>query len=167
MAGVTLGPAMTCSSATRCTANVEPTALAELIRSLLADGLAVEVEVSGSSMWPFVRSGDVIMLEPRKPRVGDIGAMLDSERRLLVHRVVAGSGGIWVTRGDAAGSADPPTREADVVGRVAAVVRDGHPVRTSVSAGRRILAGLSRIGLLAPLMRRLARLEPLERPDAR
>ena len=151
------------SDRTRCHGELAPEALAELIRSLLADGMSAEVEVTGSSMWPFIRSGDVITLEPGEPRIGDVAAVVDPDRRLLVHRVVARDRGAWLTRGDASGGADPPVEAADLVGSISAVTRDGEPLAIGLGAGKRVLAILSRLGWLAPLMRVAARVKPGDR----
>lgn len=128
-----------------------------LLVELLAEGLDVEVRVTGESMWPFLRSGDLVALTPPGGRVGlgDVVAILDDGPRLTVHRVVELRAGTVVTRGDARWDTDAAVAGNRVLGRVVGIRRGGRPVRRGLGPERRILAWLSRRGWLAPLARRL------------
>lgn len=61
------------------------------IRSSLADGRPCQLTVTGSSMWPFLRSRkDAVILIPpdREPRPGDILFYLRREDFCVLHRVI-------------------------------------------------------------------------------
>ncbi len=95
------------------------------------DQRRTELPVSGSSMWPVLRSGERIVVRHggRTPAVGDIVVFLQADRT-LAHRVIRrrGEGADFALRakGDCTLVADPgwlgPER---IVGIVEAVVRDG------------------------------------------
>jgi signal peptidase I len=98
----------------------------------LAGGLSVTFRAGGDSMRPAIRDGDVIHVAPASAadiRVGDV-VLCRVGSRLLAHRLVAvtedADGERWLhLRGDAKGGCDAPVRDADVIGRVEAVWRDG------------------------------------------
>ena len=126
-----------------------------LVEALLLDGLSVEIRVSGSSMSPFIRPGDLVVLEPPGAQtlgVGDVLAFLRAPGRLAIHRVVGWSGGALVLRGDGARMADGPIERSAIVGRVRQVRRSESPVKLGLGPERRLIAFLSRIGALAPLI---------------
>lgn len=120
--------------------------------ALLADGLSVEIRVTGSSMWPFIRPGDLVVLDPlgtNAVRVGDVLGFLRGPGRLAIHRVVAARGGAWMLRGDGARADDGWVEPAAIVGRVRTVKREGSPVRLGLGPERLLIALLSRAGGLA------------------
>jgi len=122
-----------------------------------------ELPVSGSSMWPVLRSGDRIVVRHggRTPAVGQIVVFLQEERT-LAHRVIRrrGEGADFALRakGDCTLVADPgwlgPER---IVGIVEAVVRDGRRRRRPGLGGiaGAVLAFLSGLqgALAAPIHR--------------
>ena len=136
----------------------------ELLQPLLADllrgGTPVRLEVTGHSMSPFIRSGDVVTIEPlsgRRPALGDVVALAPGGR-LLLHRLVGWDRGQALCRGDAAAGADPSASPDDLLGRVTRVERGGRRVRLGLGLERLPIAWLSRIGLLRALARRRERL---------
>jgi len=130
-----------------------------LVRDLLRDGLPVKVAVTGSSMFPFIRAGDVVTLRPRAGALlGGVIAFLRPEARLVVHRVVARTGAGVVTRGDASPRTDDPVGWGDVLGHVAGVERGGRPVGLGLGPERALIAVLSRWGLLQAGSRQLVAL---------
>ena len=118
--------------------------------------------VSGSSMWPFIRSGDVVTAEPlgeTPPRLGDVLAVtLPRSGKLALHRAVSRADGGWVMRGDALEVADGVVSAEDVLGRVVDCERGGRAVRLGVTRGRAAIALLSRTGALRVLTRAARRL---------
>jgi hypothetical protein len=112
------------------------------------DQRRTEFPVSGSSMWPVLRSGERIVVRHggRTPVVGDIVVFLQ-EDRTLAHRVIRrrGEGADFELRakGDCTLVADPgwlgPER---IVGVVEAVVRSGR-VRRRPGMGGFAGAGLA------------------------
>jgi phage repressor protein C with HTH and peptisase S24 domain len=128
----------------------------ELVTSLLRDGTGVKVEVTGHSMLPFIRSGDVLTLVPlgvRELSPGDVLAAATA-RGLIVHRLVGRSAAEFRLRGDCGEIQDDPLTAGDIVGVVARVERRGRRVRLGLGPERAALAILSRFGAV----RRLARL---------
>ena len=126
-----------------------------LALELLAEGLSVEIPVTGSSMAPFVRSGDVLRLAPLVAPAcrGDVVAFPRPDGRMVVHRVVAAAGDRLLTRGDAVPQADGWIAAAALAGRVVSVERRGRATRWGLGPGALLIAWLSRRGLFAPAMR--------------
>ena len=132
-----------------------------LLSKLLKEGRPVQVEVTGSSMTPFIRSHDLATLRPRADErlgIGQVVAVLQPGRRLVVHRVVGRSAGKLVTRGDAASAPDAPAKDADVIAVVGRVERQGRRIRLGLGPERWLLGLLSRVGLLMALLRLHGRL---------
>jgi len=95
---------------------------ADLIRRLRA-GSAVQLRAIGGSMWPSIRDGAVLLIEPRSGRplrVGEI-ACAESESRLVMHRIVELHGDVVITRGDTLDNNDPPVANSDVLGVVTVI----------------------------------------------
>lgn len=63
-----------------------------LSQMLLKEGKAIKIRVTGLSMFPTVRSGDYVIVEPlngQDPKEGAILFFKDEAGRLLLHRLVA------------------------------------------------------------------------------
>jgi len=132
----------------------------ELLRAFAERGAQLRTHVTGSSMRPFIRDGDVVTLAPLDggvPRVGEVvAAVLPDPERLVVHRVVARRGDGWTIRGDACPRPDGVVGSADVLGRVVRVERGGRVVSrgaTSAAALGATVAALSRRGVPAAAVR--------------
>jgi hypothetical protein len=96
--------------------------------------------VTGRSMLPSVRPGDILLVRNQELEQivpGDIVLFAQNEQ-LLTHRVVGdnrwGETSFLVTRGDALLANDPPVFTHQLLGRVAAIFRDG--LRIDPRAGR-------------------------------
>ena len=129
-----------------------------LVLSLLADGMSVELAVTGASMSPFIRSQDTVTLTPIDPqriRRGDIVAFTRAGGQLVVHRVIDLTASRFRTRGDAAPQADEWIARRLLVARVTAVMRHSRPVSFGLRRGSLTIAWLSRAGLLAAALRPL------------
>lgn len=123
-----------------------------LLRELLDEGRRVELPVSGSSMEPFIRAGDVLTLKPHtQPRLGDVVVQRLPEERLRIHRVVGRRSEGLLTRGDASRSCDPIGVSSDLLARVEGIERGGRRVGFGLGPERVALALLSRLGVLRPL----------------
>jgi len=134
--------------------------LPPLLADLLRGGTPVRLEVTGHSMSPFIRSGDVVTIEPlsgRSPALGEVVA-LAAGGRLLVHRLVGRDRGQALCRGDVASGADPVASLDDLLGRVTRVERGGRRVRLGLGLERLPIAWLSRVGLPRALARLWERL---------
>jgi signal peptidase I len=102
----------------------------ELAADLLRSYGILRLPVTGRSMFPAVRPGDVLVVH-RTPGSavarGDI-VVFARNRRLFAHRVVASNAptASWLlTRGDATPAPDAPVHENDVLGKVSTIVRGG------------------------------------------
>jgi signal peptidase I len=106
----------------------------ELATEVLRSSGMLHLRVTGSSMLPTIMSGDTLAIQRSSQdavSVGDI-VLFGRDRRLFVHRVVAKSApqhGTVVTRGDAMPVLDLPVSEADLLGRVTLILRNGNAVK--------------------------------------
>jgi peptidase S24-like protein len=111
----------------------------ELATEVLRSSGMLHLRVTGSSMLPTIMSGDTLAIQRSSIQrssqdavsVGDI-VLFGRDRRLFVHRVVAKSApqhGTVVTRGDAMPVLDLPVSEADLLGRVTLILRNGNAVK--------------------------------------
>ena len=108
--------------------------LLDLTTELLSQGTTVRFRPSGRSMYPSIREGELITVEPvvaRDVKPGDI-VLYRSERGLIAHRVVGSSptqssvlSPHYFLRGDASLSCDQPVAAQQILGRVVGVQRDG------------------------------------------
>lgn len=117
-----------------------------LTAELLVEGGGLRFRANGRSMKPFIRDGDILVIEKIDPadlRVGDVALFRSKGGSMLAHRVcrLEGSGDrvLWTTRGDALFMPDWPFGPSQLLGRVATVERDGIARRSDGGVGR--LAG--------------------------
>jgi len=109
-----------------------------IIAAVLADGKIVRFEAGGDSMYPVIRSGDRLLVEPadaRTLRRGDV-VLARLERGLTAHRIVRvelrGDAVASITmRGDNCPADDPPFPPDQLLGRVRAIDRNGRLRSTS------------------------------------
>lgn len=125
--------------------------LPALVGGLLSQGTSVRMQVTGRSMSPCIRSGDVVTIIPPPRsgvRLGDVVALSPSPGHLLVHRVVGRTAAGPMTWGDAAPRCDEPLAGRIVLGVVSRVQRAGRPVRLGLGPERLLIASAQRFGLL-------------------
>ena len=104
----------------------------ELSLDLLRQGYSIRFRPAGRSMFPTIKDGEAICVAPISPRAirrGDI-ILYRLARGVIAHRVLrseekSGVGRVFITRGDASGSEDPPILPEEILGRVTAVERAG------------------------------------------
>jgi len=120
--------------------------------SALISGLAttltsrgfVCLRVHGSSMLPWMRPGDLLMVErveSSQIAVGDV-VLFAREARLFVHRVIHRSAPgcpLLVTKGDAVDQADAPLSRVELLGRVSSILRGRRQIL--LDSPQQILAG--------------------------
>ena len=103
-----------------------------LIADLLGRDIDVRVRVSGRSMAPFLKSGDIVTLHRVRPEdvgIGDIVLCAADSGHPILHRVLrswrndAGER-IIQTRGDSCLKLDIPVLRSEVLGRVRWVERE-------------------------------------------
>jgi len=130
--------------------------LLSIVEAFAEAGVPLRTTVRGTSMTPFIRDGDVVVVDPIRgapPCVGDVVAFRHpGTRRLTVHRIVGRDPAGWVLRGDGCPAADGVVPEADILGRVVTVERRGKPVRLGLGASGAWVAALSRGGWLRRLL---------------
>ena len=104
--------------------------LLDLTAELLSRGTTVRFRPSGRSMYPSIREGEIITVEPVSAsdvKLADI-VLYESDRGLIAHRVIEiASKDAWVfrLRGDASLSCDEPVAGQQILGRVVRVHRNG------------------------------------------
>jgi len=124
----------------------------ELAAESLRSSGALRLQVTGWSMLPAVWPGDTLMVERATLSAVSQGeiVLFVRDRRLFAHRVMAKShrdGGLQlVTKGDAMPTADAPISDAELLGKVSRIVRDGRSIEPSRSLriSERVVAGLVR-----------------------
>ncbi|MGD8625020.1 MAG: S24/S26 family peptidase [Anaerolineae bacterium] len=100
----------------------------------LGAGQIVRFRASGQSMWPFVRDGDWVAIEPLEPaqaRPGDILFYRTPGGGLRLHRLIRrrGRDGVFLPKGDAAHWLNEVWLEdLQILGRVVRLERGGRPV---------------------------------------
>jgi signal peptidase len=117
---------------------------AEVVRSFGE----LRLRVTGSSMLPAVRPGDVLLIRHcsiEEPDLGDV-VLFTRQRRLFAHRVVSRSSACLVTQGDAIAAPDPAVSASELLGKVVGVQRRGMPVsnRSKLTFSGRMTAALVR-----------------------
>jgi len=93
--------------------------------NLLSEGKSIRIKAHGYSMYPAIKPGSLILIEPihvkGAPRPGEIIAV-KRETGLVVHRLVrteARSGVTWyIARGDSNAWADNPVTIEMIAGRI-------------------------------------------------
>jgi signal peptidase I len=99
---------------------------------LLAEGKTIIVKAEGTSMYPSVKPGSVVFIEPFKdgtaPLTGEIIAW-KRESGLVVHRLISSyiqkGRRYFVTRGDSSLAADDPVPYEQLAGRVVRIKTPG------------------------------------------
>ena len=132
-------------------------ALSALMSDVLARGVPFRFAAPGFSMFPFIRDGDAVTISPlrgRPARFGDVVAFTGPRGGPIVHRVTARRPGRYEIRGDCSGGPDgiDVVPAAGIIGVVTRVERRGRRVRLGLGPERALAAGLSRLGLLQPLV---------------
>ncbi|HTV60223.1 MAG TPA: signal peptidase I [Verrucomicrobiae bacterium] len=101
---------------------------ARAIIQKLRAGKAACVCVTGGSMWPAIRSGDIVFVKSAATTQVSVGqvAVFEREGRVFVHRIVARSdaagrkanGSYLLTKGDTLRGTDLPVSSHEFLGRV-------------------------------------------------
>ncbi len=114
--------------------------LASLLAEVGASGGSLRFRAGGRSMWPFLRGGDVLVVEPLRDRPvarGDVLLYRTSDGGVAAHRVTGFAGGRLQVRGDRLRAPLELVGSDDLLGRVAFIERRG---RRYPLARRRALA---------------------------
>ena len=114
----------------------DPTGFLELSQELLERGGRLRFQAHGRSMHPFIKNGDIIVVEPKNGRsvnAGDIIFYHRPDGSPTIHRLVKIHSGkdrtVLITKGDALGSVDPPVNSEQVLGRVIIIQGNGRTIK--------------------------------------
>lgn len=136
-------------------------ALIGLFQAVLERGKPFRFRAGGASMSPSIRDGDVITVHPPAgtPRLGDVVAHVFAETgKLAVHRIVGRTDGRWLIAGDGVYGEHDQAREAEILGFVTRIERNGKDVRFGLGPERRLIAVVTRHRLTRETARLLWRL---------
>jgi signal peptidase I len=130
----------------RHTAKTRQTVICRLISDVLQLSGTARVCVSGSSMLPSIRPGDILLLqrtELSEAAPGDI-VLFAREDRLFAHRVISQDCkyGIscLVTCGDSLDKNDPPVFADELLGRVTSILRGQSQIHFRFTLPRRLIS---------------------------
>jgi len=128
---------------------------ARLLSAVVERGVPFRFRAKGFSMSPFIKDGDVITvvsLDGEPPGLGQIAAFSHPcTGKLVVHRVVSKSRGLYLIKGDNAPEIEAVPGE-NILGVVSKVERNGAGRSMGLGPERLGIALLSRSGLLGPLV---------------
>jgi signal peptidase I len=108
--------------------------------TLLSEGKTIRIKAHGFSMYPCIKPGSLILIEPinmkGEPVPGEIIA-IKREKGLVVHRMIKSISinGIrkFIARGDSNAFADNPVNITDIAGRIVGAETTGeNPVRADI-----------------------------------
>jgi hypothetical protein len=110
-----------------------------ILSELLAQGLSVNLTVSGNSMSPFLINGrDQVLLEPleQKPRVGDVIFYRRDDGSYILHRICSITIGAYTFLGDNQTQPEYGIRRDQLLAKVTAVKRDGQVLKPGCALWR-------------------------------
>jgi len=101
------------------------TIVKDISLSLLAEGKTIRIKAHGYSMYPCIKPGSLVLIEPLKikgpPVPGEIIAVR-RENGMIVHRLskIISKNGVtsYIARGDSNATADNPVKIDKIVGRI-------------------------------------------------
>lgn len=122
----------------------------------------VRLTVISNSMWPVLRTGDVVSVQPIEPAVIRMGEIVVMRRGtdLITHRLIDSNGEYWITRGDNAVFADAPMTRAACLGRVIAIEGAGPRIDLAQPRWVQLNQRLGRLNRAPWRIQRAVRLTP-------
>lgn len=124
--------------------------------TLLAEGKTIRIKAHGYSMYPCIKPGSLLLIEPiqirGKPVPGEI-IILKRESGLIAHRlvriVVRKGETMYIARGDSNSTADHPVRISEIAGRVVkAEITGENPVPADIRINTKPHYVLNRIRVI-------------------
>ena len=128
--------------------------------TLLAEGKTIRIKAHGYSMYPCIKPGSLILIEPLNikgmPRSGEIIA-IRRESGLIVHRlskIINKNGVKWyIARGDSNAYADNPIKLDKIAGRIVRAESTGeNPVPADISINTKPNYFVNRIRVIGLLL---------------
>ena len=110
----------------------------EMLRDALRDGRAIDIKAFGFSMWPRIKDGTLVRVEPcsgRRVRPGDV-VLFERPGRFVLHRVLRVSGSRLLLKGDACFDVDGWIPREQVLGRLSPRPGDAALARLGPLLGR-------------------------------
>lgn len=131
--------------------------MVDLIVAVTGKGKSFRFQAGGSSMYPFIKDGDVLTVAPvsdGRVRVGEVVAFrrLGTDR-LSVHRIVGKAGCNYLIQGDNNYQPDGLVPEANIIGRITNIERKGRAITFGLGPERAIVAFLVRAKMLPQSLR--------------
>lgn len=137
------------------TVSLEGKNLITLLRAVVHRGVPFRFKVKGFSMTPFLRDEDVLTVSPLSDTslgYGDVVSFIHHVTgKLIIHRIVGRKGDYFLLRGDNSPEDDWLVPQANILGRVTRVERNGRRVLFGIGSERFLIAFLTKRGLLFPL----------------
>jgi signal peptidase I len=128
--------------------------------NLLSEGKTIRIKAHGYSMYPCIKPGSLIVIEPLNikglPRPGEIIA-IRRESGLIVHRLskIINKNGItfYIARGDSNAYADNPVKIDKIAGRIVRAESTGeNPVPADIRINTKPNYFVSRIRVIGLLL---------------
>ena len=109
-----------------------------IAQDVLGRGRILRFKAKGGSMSPFIRNGDVVEVVSVKGEVnfGDIILYHSSYGNSIIHRVIQRNKESIITKGDSVPGFDHPVLFKQVLGRVAAIEKNGWRIRLDKPVGK-------------------------------
>ena len=127
-----------------------------LLKEVVARGINLRVRVCGESMYPFIRPGATIIIKATQLQdlvKGDL-VLYYVQNRLVTHRVLGKKKSnaqiTLLIKGDAVAYFDHPVQEHQIIGKVAALEKNGRVTRLDTLAQKVSNYIISRYSLLNP-----------------
>lgn len=127
-----------------------------MIEAIHNAGGVFRFRAKGGSMSPFIKNGDILSIgvcDFSRLQCGKILAFLhqdnSGEKRVIVHRLIQRGRSGFIFKGDNMAVRDAgPVLSGQILGEVIQVERDGGHIHLGVAGAGRIIALLSRFGIL-------------------
>jgi signal peptidase I len=117
----------------------------DLAAEVLTSFGQARLPVTGTSMFPCMQPGDLLDLRrPTGPITAGEVVVFQRHGRMVVHRVVAQTGDLYVTRGDRLRYPDAPVPLHDILACVAAIERGGRRISPRLTVFCRIASAVLR-----------------------
>ncbi|MBK7710514.1 MAG: S24/S26 family peptidase [Bacteroidales bacterium] len=124
--------------------------------TLLSEGKTIRIKAHGYSMYPCIKPGSLVLIEPigfkGPPVPGEIIAIV-RENGLIIHRmtkiVIKNNVSMYIARGDGNAFADDPVKIDKIAGRIVGAETTGeNPVRADIRINRRPKYFINRIRVI-------------------
>ena len=133
--------------------------LGNFLRKICSRGVSFKFTAKGMSMAPFIRDGDMLIIEPYKKKIeiGDIVAYISPEEEdLFIHRIIGEKNGKYLLKGDNVYRRDGYCKPVSIHGYVKEIIRMGH-----AGAAQRFFYWLGRFKIIIAILSRYKILTPV------